>query len=170
MGLIAVEGMHFHGHHGVYEEEQITGKDYVIDVYIEYSFGRAAQEDNLFKTINYETIFLICQAEMKKPVQLLETLSERIIDGLKAQFNQIQDVNVRVRKQNPFPSAEVDSAYIENGANFTSKCGRCGKGMVCYNDENCWCVGKQIHEKTQELLKTQYRGCLCNNCLTQYEG
>ena len=170
MGLIAVEGMAFNAHHGVYEEEQITGKEFVIDVYIKYGFGAAAKADDLFKTINYETIYLICQAEMKKPVNLLETLAERIIEALKHQFNRMQEVKVRIRKKRPLPSAQVESAYIESEASFRTKCGRCGKGMVCYNDPNCWCMDKQIHPKTQELLKTQYRGCLCKDCLTVYEG
>ena len=58
MSQIALEGMRFYAYHGFYEEEQIIGNNYVIDVYIKTNFSEAAETDDLYKTINYENCLL----------------------------------------------------------------------------------------------------------------
>ncbi len=170
MGLIALEGMRFYAYHGFYYEEQIVGNNFVVDVYITASYDGAAQADDLYQTINYETIYMICQSVMRKKTKLLETLTERIISALKHQFGNIQAVQVRITKENPVLGGKVDKAFVEDEGEFVSKCGRCGKGIICYRDTNCWCQGVQIPSETQETLQEQYRGCLCKNCLTYFSG
>ena len=170
MGLIALENMNFYAYHGVYEEEQIIGNNFVVDVYITTSLGAASEDDDVHQTINYETVFLICQAEMRKTVQLLETLNHNIIYGLKHQFNSIQDVKVRVRKKNPIPGHRVGSSYIEEEESFVSQCPRCGSPLICYSDDTCWCMQKRIPPETHKILRTKYNGCLCNDCLGFYAG
>lgn len=170
MGLIALEGMRFYAYHGFYPEEQIIGNNYVVDVYINTNFRAAAESDDLYKTINYETVFLICQAAMRKKSKLLETLVAEIIDGIKHQFDTIQTVQVRVSKENPMGGAKVDRSIVESTGSFVGKCPRCGSGMLCYKDENCWCMDKRVYPKTQEALKEQFRGCLCKKCLKFYAG
>lgn len=170
MGLIALEGMRFFAYHGVYEEEQQTGNQFIVDVYITTSLNPASDTDNINQTINYETVFLICEGVMRKPVQLIETLLYQIIDGLKHQFNSIHHVKVRVRKMNPMPGERIDSSYVEDEASFVSTCPRCQSGFVCYKDDNCWCQNKQIHPATLESLQQQYGGCLCSNCLDFFAG
>ncbi len=168
MGLIALEGMQFHAYHGVYGEEQLAGNNFTLDVYIHTSFDQAAAEDDLEGTINYETVFLICQNVMREKTQLLETIAQRIIDKLKHQFNTIQEVSVRVRKENPLPGDRVGSAYIELEDSFVSQCPRCGRPFICYNDENCWCQQEQVLPQTQGVLRQKYKGCLCQNCLKEF--
>ena len=65
MALIALEGVHFYAYHGFYEEEQIIGNNFILDVYVEANTGLAARTDDLFSTVNYETIYRICQMEMR---------------------------------------------------------------------------------------------------------
>lgn len=170
MGLIALEGMRFYAYHGFYDEEQITGNNYIVDVHIQTNFKAAAKTDDLYKTINYETVFLICQAVMRKKTKLLETLVEEIIDALKHQFDNIQEVKVRISKENPMGGNKVDRSVVENAGKFVSKCPRCSKPLICYKDGNCWCMDKRLYPKTQEMLKQQYRGCLCKECLTYFSG
>lgn len=170
MGLIALEGMEFHANHGVYEEEQISGTQYSVDLYIETSYESAAAEDDLAETINYETVYRIVEGEMRKQSQLIETILHRIIDRMKHQFGSIQEIKVRVRKHHPFPGERVKSVYVEEEDSFVSKCPRCGSPFICYTDEHCWCMDKQIHPKTQENIRQQFGGCLCNNCLDFYAG
>lgn len=170
MGLIALEGMRFFAYHGVYEEEQQTGNQFIVDVYIDTSLDAIGDSDDVSKTINYETVFLICESVMRQPVQLIETLLYQIMDGLKHQFNNIHNVKVRVRKLNPMPGERVDSSYVEDEANFISTCPRCQSPFVCYQDGNCWCQQKQVHPATLESLQQQYGGCLCSNCLDFFAG
>ena len=62
MAIIALEGMHFFAHHGFYEEEQIVGNNFVLDVYMDTETSRAAVADDLYSTINYETVYFICKS------------------------------------------------------------------------------------------------------------
>ena len=170
MSLIALEGMEFYAYHGVYEEEQIIGNNYVIDVYITTNYSMAIAEDDIFKTINYETVYLVVESVMRKNVKLLETLAEHIIFALKHQFNSIQEVNIKITKKNPIPGARVANSSIATAEDFVSKCPRCGKSFICYTDETCWCNDLRVHPKTRESIKQEYRGCLCKECLSFYAG
>lgn len=166
MGLIALEGMRFHAFHGFYEEERIVGNDFVLDVYIEANFSMAASSDDLFQTINYETVHEICKVVMREPVKLLETIADRIIVGIRHQFSAVQTVKVRIRKLNPPVNGKVDCSFIEVDDSNQSTCGRCGRPMICYGDHNCWCQTSVIHPRTQESIMQQYRRCLCKSCLS----
>ncbi len=170
MGKIALEGMKFYANHGVYEEEQIIGNHFILDVYITTAFDSAVEEDDVHETINYETVYLVCQAEMKNTVRLLETLTQNIIHALKHQFNTIQEVKLRVHKLNPIPGHQLPKATIEESDSFVTQCPRCGDPFICYGDDTCWSFNKQVNSSTQELLKTKVQGCLCNNCLAFFAG
>ncbi len=170
MGLVAIEGMAFHAFHGYYEEERLLGNDFVVDVYIRTHFGSAAAEDELGGTINYETIYQICKIVMKKPVNLLETLSESIASALKFQFAGIQYLKVRVRKLHPPVGGTVASSFVETEESFEKKCGKCGSPLLCYNDDNCWCREVAIPPRTLEAMAKQYSNCLCKKCLSGYVG
>lgn len=170
MALIALEGMRFFAFHGFYEEEQLTGNYYVVDVHITADTAAAADTDDLFKTINYETVYLVCQTEMRKSARLLETLTVNIIEGLKYQFKQLEEVKVRITKENPPLGGLVARALVEEHESYVIQCARCGRPMICYNNEDCWCRETVVHPKTQEMLKAQFKGCLCKKCLTQFAG
>ncbi len=170
MSTIALEGMQFYAYHGVYEEEQIIGNTFEVDIYITTDFEKAIEEDNIHETINYETVYLICETEMRKKVKLLETLTENIISALKFQFVSIEEIRIKVSKKNPLPGAVVASSSIETEEEFLAKCPRCGKPFICYKDENCWCHDLRVHPKTRESIKLEFKGCLCKECLSFYAG
>ncbi len=113
MTTIALEGMHFHAFHGYYEEEQIIGNHFIVDAYVSLVVNAAGSTDELGQTVNYETIYLICQAEMKKPSKLLEKLAQGIAERIKGFFDQVGIVKIRIRKLNPPLAGRVESAYVE---------------------------------------------------------
>ena len=179
MAVIALEGMHFRAFHGLYEEERIIGNDFILDVEIMTDISKASvvNEDGIEKlnnTINYETVYDICRIEMATPHKLLETLIESIIFSLKYQFKGINQVSIKVKKLNPPMGGRVDWSSVEDTRNFVRMCGRCNKPMICYDDggKTCWCGDEQIkvHPRTMEMLKAQYKGCLCKKCLEEYSG
>jgi len=166
MATIALEGMRFRAHHGFYEEEQILGADYIVDVIVSTNTQKAAVDDDLEKTINYETIYLICEAEMKKNAKLLENVAERIGLGIRHQFKYVKEMSVRVKKLNPPLGGIVESSWVEVDGQYSKKCGRCARPMLCYGDKTCWCMSTQLYQKTLEQMKTQYGNqCLCKECL-----
>lgn len=114
MAVIALEGMHFYAHHGFYEEERIIGGNYIVDIQIDTNTTIAAATDDLYKTINYETVYRICQSEMRKPSKLLEALAQRIISKISEMFGKkAKNIKIRIKKLAPPLGGRVDAAFIE---------------------------------------------------------
>ena len=167
MAKIALEGMEFYSYHGYYKEERILGGNYVVDVYIDANVDKAAVSDKLKETINYETIYHICEGVMREPSNLLENVAKRISLGIKNNYSFIKEMTVRVRKMNPPVGGPVHSSFVEVDGNYTKKCGRCKRPMLCYSDNTCWCMGTRVYQKTLEQLKGEYGNqCICKECLS----
>ena len=172
MAWIALEGMRFHARHGVYDAEKVLGNEYILDVYINTGIAKAAQTDNIEHTINYETVFQICQLEMDQPRQLLETVLTAIIKRMKHQFDTMKGLRVRIKKLHPPLGGRVEASWVEDEVDLVSTCPRCKSKFLCYSDETCWCKNvTTLHPATQETLTRQYgTTCLCSRCLQLYLG
>lgn len=171
MSVIALEGMQFRANHGYYAEEQILGGDYIIDVYLETQFTKASVSDDLNKTVNYETIYLICEAAMKEKSKLLENVAHRIAMDIKHQFGFIREMKIRVKKLNPPLGGRVDAAYVEVDGQYSKRCARCSRPLICYSDNSCWCHGTRLYKQTLEQMRTHYGNkCLCEECLQFFAG
>lgn len=118
MAIIALEDVKFYARHGFYDEEQIIGGEFVIDIYVDATIMKAARLDDLGNTVNYETLFLICQSEMRKTKRLIETVAQNIIDRVQDHFDNVKGVKVRLRKIHPPMSGRVGSSFvmIESGS------------------------------------------------------
>ena len=181
MAVIALEGMHFRAFHGLYEEERIIGNDFILDIEIMTDISKAVVKyehgiDKIENTINYETVYEICKIEMATPHKLLEQLLENIVLALKNQFQGMNQVSIKIKKLNPPMGGRVASSSIEEVYNFVRQCGRCQKPMICYDPmskiNTCWCVDEllKVHPRTIEMLKTQFKGCLCRKCVEEFSG
>ncbi len=115
MATIALEGVKLYAYHGFYAEENKLGQDYELDVYVRVNINQAANQDDLFKSVNYETIYLICQSEMKKPAKLLETVVQRIAYRLNEYFEDVVGVRVKLRKLQPPLGGRVACASVAFG-------------------------------------------------------
>ena len=114
MAVISLEDVRFYAYHGFYEEEQTLGTEYVIDISVDVVIDEAAEEDDLFQTVNYETLFLLCQAEMRTPSQLIEAVAQRIVNRVEDHFDdKIRGVKLKLRKLNPPLGGRVGAAAIE---------------------------------------------------------
>ena len=111
--IIALEGIRLYGRHGYYPEEEILGTEFIIDVYVEANIKEAAKSDELIHTVNYETIYLICQREMKNTSSLIEKIAKSIADEIHDFFPQVWGVKVRLRKMHPPLGGTVHSAFVE---------------------------------------------------------
>lgn len=116
MPTIGLEGVRIRGPHGFYPEERELGNEFVIDLYValpEKKTEKAVEEDDLYQTVNYETLFLLIQAEMRQPTQLIETLAYRLVERIEDHFPQLKGVRLRLRKLHPPLGGRVDAAVIE---------------------------------------------------------
>jgi 7,8-dihydroneopterin aldolase/epimerase/oxygenase len=190
MALISLEGIRFRAFHGLYPEEQKLGTDFLLDVWIDTDISRATvivehETEKVDNTVNYQTIFDICDIEMRQPQKLLETVVENILFRFKYQFPRMNEARLRVRKLNPPVGGQVEWASVLDVKNFRESCGRCGSNMVCYKisggrggvkrDGTCWCEQPdahrdRVHPRTLEMLEGQHKGCMCANCLSEFAG
>ncbi|NIK74208.1 dihydroneopterin aldolase [Thermonema lapsum] len=101
MGEISLENMEFFAYHGFYDEEQKIGNKYSVDLRVWVDFHRAAVEDQLRYTVNYEKLYRLVAEVMGTPTRLLEHLAQRIADEVLCHFKEVEKVEVSVAKHNP---------------------------------------------------------------------
>jgi dihydroneopterin aldolase len=101
MGKIALEGLEFFAYHGAYIEEQKIGNRYAVDINIETDFTTAAETDRLKETVNYEDVYDHIKEVMHQKHRLLEHIGHSIIERIRSQYPNIQEVEVSVSKFNP---------------------------------------------------------------------
>ena len=112
MSLIKLEGMEFFAYHGCFEEEQIIGTKFRIDLNIEANVDEAAETDDLSKTINYLSVYQMVKKQMEIKSRLLENVGKRILDELYNQFPVIIKAEVKVSKLNPPLGGKLDSVSL----------------------------------------------------------
>ncbi len=163
--------MRFHAFHGVHDAEQILGTDYMVDVYVTTSITKAAKDDDVAYTINYETIFQLCRLEMDKPRKLIETVVASVMARMKGQFPNMVSLKVRVRKLNPPLGGIVAWSCVEEEESYANDCPRCKKKFISYSGDDCWQRFPNLHPATKETLERQFgKKCLCDDCLKFYAG
>ncbi len=113
MGKIAMEGMQFYAYHGRYQEEQVVGNQFLVDVYIETNIEGAAESDELSQTINYEEVYAIAKTEMKERSHLLEHVGKRILDKITEKYGKLPSLRVRISKLHPPVRGNVERVYVE---------------------------------------------------------
>jgi dihydroneopterin aldolase len=95
---LVVRGLTVRGHHGVFEHERREGQDFVVDVTLGIDSTTAAGTDDLRDTVDYGTLSEeIKEAVQQDPVDLIETLAQRLADVCLA-HPQVLNVEVTVHK------------------------------------------------------------------------
>lgn len=113
MAIIALEGIRLFGNHGFYPEEEVLGREFILDIKVEADIEAAAADDELSNSVNYETLYHICHAEFRETASLLETVAQRILERINHQFDNVEGVRVKLRKMNPPLAGPVDEASVE---------------------------------------------------------
>lgn len=76
---ITLTGLRVQAHHGVFDFERANGQLFIADVTVWLDFAAAAAGDELAATIHYgELAEEVAQAVQRDPVDLIETVVERI--------------------------------------------------------------------------------------------
>ena len=93
--------MEFYAFHGHYEEEQIVGNRFLVDLLIETDMIRPAETDELGDAVNYQEAYRLVKREMKKKSKLLENIASRILNAIYDELGGVSEVTVTIRKMNP---------------------------------------------------------------------
>lgn len=78
---LAIRGIETFGHHGVFDFERADGQVFRIDLVLGLDTRSAAASDDLSGTVDYGSLVAdVKQAVEEDPVNLIETLAQRIAD------------------------------------------------------------------------------------------
>ncbi len=106
---LAVRGIEIHAHHGVFDFERRDGQRFLIDLVLGLDTGPAAGADDLARTVDYGALVAeVVTAAEKDPVDLIETLAQRIADVCLA-HDAVESVEVTVHK----PHAPIAATFTD---------------------------------------------------------
>ena len=112
---LALTGLDCWGHHGVFEHERREGQTFVIDLVLGLDSRPAARSDDLSETVDYGSLALSVKAAVEKdPVDLIETLAQRIADVCLLD-GRVQWVRVTVHK----PDAPIEATFSDVALTIT---------------------------------------------------
>lgn len=118
MDRILMQGMVFHGYHGVYEEEKRKGQRFVVDAILSLDLKKAGLSDDVTDTIHYGEAFERIRAIMEgAPYDLIERVAEQIASDLLRAYPQLEQVKITVYK----PDAPVDGVFDRFGVEICRK-------------------------------------------------
>jgi dihydroneopterin aldolase len=112
MALISIENMEFWAHHGCFDEEQIIGNRFLVDVHFQTDTALAEESDKLSETVNYQRVYELVKQEMGVTSKLLEHVARRIADAIRTEFPEIGHLEVKVAKMNPPLGGKVEAVRV----------------------------------------------------------
>lgn len=96
---ILLSEMVFHGRHGTLPAEHELGQPFVVSVELQLDLRPAGTSDDLTKTVDYSEVHRKAREIVEgRPVQLVETLAERIAAAALDDHPTVEAVKVRVAK------------------------------------------------------------------------
>jgi dihydroneopterin aldolase len=106
---LAVRGIECWGHHGVFDFERREGQTFVVDLVLGVDTAPAAASDDLQDTVDYGSLVAtVKDAVEKDPVDLIETLAQRIADVCLLHAR-VHWCRVTVHK----PDAPIDATFAD---------------------------------------------------------
>lgn len=110
---ILLEGMVFGGHHGVLPAERELGQPFVVDVELGLDLRSAGLSDDLTQTVDYGEVHRRAKEIVEgPPVDLIETVAERLAAVILEDQPLVEAVRVRVRK----PHVRLNGAVLAGSA------------------------------------------------------
>lgn len=97
---VALKEVRFFSPIGFYEEEQVVGNEFFVNLEVVFPFENSDAED-LANTINYEELYKILVEVMTPKRKLLESALEDILDLLLKKYSFVDTATVAIRKVNP---------------------------------------------------------------------
>ena len=112
MDEIVLENIKIYAFHGCMKEETRIGSDYIINLKVKADLQDAAISDQLEDTVNYIDLLKIVNEEMAINSKLLEHVAERIVSRILRTMKMVNNVQVKVAKQNPPINGNISAVTI----------------------------------------------------------
>src|SRR4051812_9784605 len=99
---ILVQGIEFHGHHGVPAAEREVGHRYRVDVELELDLREAGATDDVTSTVDYtDVVRKVLEIGTGPSLRLVESLATRIAGSILETFPRVEAVELCVAKLQP---------------------------------------------------------------------
>ena len=112
MDEIVLEDIKIYAFHGCMKEETSIGSDYIINLNVKADLKDAAISDQIKDTVNYVDLLKIVNEEMAINSKLLEHVAERIVSRILRTMKMVNNVQVKVAKQNPPINGNISAVTI----------------------------------------------------------
>jgi dihydroneopterin aldolase len=110
---IFIEGIKFHGFHGLTRMERQVGVRLSVDVSLELDLYPAGRKDDVKRALDYRKVHArVIDIGRGSSHRLLESYAVALLDALFVEFS-VEKVTVRVRKETPVLDGIVDSVGVE---------------------------------------------------------
>jgi dihydroneopterin aldolase len=110
---IFIEGIKFHGYHGLTRMEREVGVRLSVDVSVEMDLERSGRSDRVVDTLDYRKIHKrVIEVGKASSHRLLESYAVALLDALFAEIR-AERITVTVRKETPVLEGIVDSVGVE---------------------------------------------------------
>lgn len=110
---IFVEGIKFHGYHGLTKLERQVGVRLSVDVTLEMDLTTSGRSDRMSDTIDYALVHKkVIEVGRGQSYKLLESFALKLLDEFLATLP-VTRVTVRVRKETPVLDGIVDAVGVE---------------------------------------------------------
>ncbi len=114
---ITLTGLEVFAHHGVFDFEREQGQLFIIDAEVLVDMRPAADGDALANTVHYgELADAILEAVANDPVDLIETLAQRVAD-VALGFAGVNEARITVHK----PDAPIDATFHDVSVSIVRK-------------------------------------------------
>ena len=107
---IKLENVKFFSFHGLFPEERVLGNEFTLNVSVD-RISKECFSENLEKSIDYGDLYSICSEIMKKPVDLLETICEQIVEKILLICPDYQKIEISVTKNFP-PLGQMEGQSV----------------------------------------------------------
>ena len=112
LDTLTISGIEGFGRHGVFEAERRDGQVFLADVALTVDTRAAARSDDLRDTVDYGSLVArVVKAIESDPVDLIETLAERIADTC-LEDDRVRSVEVTVHKPHAPVGATVGDVAL----------------------------------------------------------
>lgn len=110
---IFLEGIKFHGFHGLTKMERQVGVRLAVDVSLETDLEPSGRNDDVRATLDYRGVHRrVVEIGRGTSHKLLESFAVAVLDALMAEFP-ARRITIRVRKETPVLDGIVDSVGVE---------------------------------------------------------
>jgi len=110
---IFLEGIKFHGYHGLTRLERQIGVRLSVDVSLWIDLERSGRKDSVRHTVDYRRVHeRVVEIGRGSSHKLLESFAAALLDALFAEFR-ADRITLRVRKETPVLDGIVDSVGVE---------------------------------------------------------